>query len=108
MSVEADSNQNTIETKNNVPNISNDFIADLKEFIDLGELIHIANDEMKLLKERKKELELKLSEFMFDQNINAFKTPNGKITVHQTKSVKPLNKDNLKGIISKKYLIHLQ
>lgn len=81
---------------------STEFVSDLREFIDLCEQISTAKDEMKLLNERKNELETKISDFMFDKKIPAFATPIGKVSIHQRKSVKPLNKDYLSEMISEK------
>jgi|SRR6478609_4853124 len=74
----------------------------LRQFINLCEQIKNAKDEIKVLCERKAELEGRITQFMLSHDIPAFKTPNGKISVYQAKTTKPLNKDFLKETISAK------
>lgn len=84
------------------PQISEEITGDLKEFIDLCEQIRNAKEEIKVLCDRKTELEGKISEFMKHNQIPAFITPNGRITVYNAKSVKPLNKEYFKETVSSK------
>jgi uncharacterized protein YbcV (DUF1398 family) len=88
-----------MSSENNVI-VSEEFVSDLKEFIDLCEQIHTAKDEIKLLNERKSELEKKMETFMVQNNITGFSTPSGKVSIQSRKSVKPLNKDYLSEVIS--------
>lgn len=73
---------------------------DLKEFIHLCEQIKAAKEEIKVLNDRKVELEGKISEFMLRHEIQQFDTPSGKISIVETKAVKPLNKEFLRDAIS--------
>lgn len=82
--------------------LSDEMTQNLREFIDICEQIKGAKDEMKIFTERKKELDGVITAFMLENGIPAFKTPNGRITVYETKSVKPLNKEYLKETIGKR------
>src|SRR6478609_8459039 len=82
--------------------VSEEITGDLKEFIDLCEQIRNAKDEIKVLCDRKVELEGKIFEFMKQNDIPAFITPNGRISMYNAKSVKPLNKEFFKETVSSK------
>lgn len=82
--------------------LTDEFVSDLKEFIDLCEQIQSAKDEIKLLVERKTEIETNMKTLMSKNNLTAISTPRGKITLQDKKNVKPLNKDYLSEIISSK------
>ena len=82
--------------------ITEEMKSDLQEFLDLCKSVKLAKENMKILNERKSELEVTIREFMIQNEIPAFKTPNGMISIRQTKSVKPLNKDFLRETISTK------
>ncbi len=82
--------------------ITTQMTDNLKEFLDLCKNIKAAKEEIKILSDRKTELEVDIRDFMLDHDIPAFKTPNGLIQIRQTKSVKPLNKDFLRETISTK------
>ena len=84
------------------PNVSVDMKGDLKEFIDLTEQIKGAKEEIKILTERKAELETRILDFMVDNDIPAFNTPSGKISVFQAKSIKPFNKEYLEAKLATK------
>lgn len=73
---------------------------DLKEFIHLCEQIKAAKEEIKVLNDRKSELEGNISEFMLRHEIQHFETPSGKISIVETKAVKPLNKEFLRDTIA--------
>ncbi|KAJ3213743.1 hypothetical protein HDU81_001851, partial [Chytriomyces hyalinus] len=68
---------------------------DLREYMDLSDQLKKIKKDVKILNERKTELENKICIFMVDNDIPAFKTPTGKISVCQVKSTKPLNKEYL-------------
>ena len=73
---------------------------DLKEFIHLNEQIRAAKEELKVLNDRRTELQGKISEFMLRHEIQQFDTPSGQISIVETKSMKPLNKEFLRDAIS--------
>ena len=84
------------EVENNVNvtlTVTEKLRENLREFIDLTEQIKNVKKDLKIINERKAELETDLCEYMVENDIPAFNTPNGKISVYQTKSVKPINKD---------------
>ena len=91
-----------METEDKPPTVDVQLKSDLREFIDLTEQIQSVRDDMKILAERRKELELKICDFMVEHDIPAFNTPNGKISVVTSKSLKPLNKDYLVETLSTK------
>jgi hypothetical protein len=76
--------------------------SDLREFIHLCEQIKAAKNELKVLVDRKAELETNISQFMLSHEIQHFETPNGKISLVESKTVKPLSKDYLRDTISSK------
>lgn len=88
--------------QNNKASLPDEITRALREFINLCGQIKDAKDEIKALCERKSELEGLITQFMVSHDIPAFKTPNGKISVYQAKTVKPLNKDFFKETISAK------
>ena len=75
---------------------------DLKEYMDLQEQIKGANMELKVFKERLKELSNDIAEYMAQHDIQYFNTPQGKVSFYQSKSMKPLNKDFFKETIQSK------
>ena len=75
---------------------------DLKEYLDLQEQIKGANLELKVFKERLKELSADIAEYMAQHGIQFFNTPQGKVSFYQSKSMKPLNKDFLKEAMESK------
>ena len=84
--------------------IPDEVTSNLREFIDLCEQIKGAKEENKILRDRKSELETAITAFMIDNSIPAFKTPNGKIQVYNTKSVKPLSRDFLRDTMASRIL----
>ncbi len=75
---------------------------DLKEYLDLKEQIKGANEELKIFKERLKELEGDLTQYMEEHNVQFFNTPLGKVSFYQSKSMQPLNKDFFKEAFQSK------
>lgn len=93
--------QNRLDPKVDVRTlITEGMTRDLQEFLDLCKSIKAAKEELKILSDRKMELETGIQEFMIEHEIPAFKTPSGLIQIRQTKSIKPLNKDFLRETIS--------
>ena len=82
--------------------LTEEMTNNLREFIHQCELIKGSKEELKILNERKNELEAVITQFMINNDIPAFKTPNGRISVYNAKSTKPLNKDYLLNTISEK------
>ncbi len=78
---------------------------DLREYLDLKEQIKGANEELKVFKERLKELEGDLSQFMSENNIPFINIPPlGKVSFYQSKAMKPLNKDFIKEAFDSKIM----
>lgn len=90
------------EQKRDPSILTEELTNNLREFINLCEQIKAAKEETNILIARKTELENEISQFMIQHNVPAFKTPNGKISVYQAKTVKPLNKDFLRETIAAK------
>lgn len=89
----------TVRTQDDVPPQVKE---DLKEYLDLKEQIKGANEELKVFKERLKELEGDLSQYMSEHGVQFFNTPLGKVSFYQSKSMKPLNKDFFKEAFQSK------
>ena len=82
--------------------IPEEVTQNLREYVDICTQIKTAKDELKIFSERKSELEEFILEFMMQNSIPAFDTPNGRIKLCETKSKAPLNKDYLREMVSKK------
>ena len=76
---------------------------DLREYLDLCKQIKEANVELKVFKERCKELGQTISDFMEQHTIPSIDTPNGKISCYQANKVTPLNKDYFREAIQVKF-----
>ncbi|KAI8822773.1 hypothetical protein BJ741DRAFT_635210 [Chytriomyces cf. hyalinus JEL632] len=74
----------------------------LREFIDLTEQIKNVKRDLKIINERKNELASDICKYMIDNDIPAFKTPNGNVSVYEQKSTKPINKDYIIETLSTK------
>lgn len=83
------------------PKVTEGLRENLREYIDLTEQIKNVRRDVKVLVERQKELSVMICDFMVENDIPAFKTPNGKVSVCETKSTQPLNKDYIYETISK-------
>jgi len=90
------------KNKNDGIQLTEEITNDLKEFIDLCGQIKAAKEEIKVLADRKVELEDKISQFMIEHGIPAFNTPNGMIKSYPATTVKPLNKEYLRETLSSK------
>src|SRR5688572_2542155 len=66
--------------------------SDIKEYIDLCEQIRAVKQDMKIIQERKRELDDHICAYMVKHNISACQTPQGKILMYQAKVMKPMNK----------------
>ena len=75
--------------------VTDNLREDLREYIDLSDQLRKVKKDIKILTERKMELEKTICDYMVENDIPAFKTPSGKISVCQVKSTKPLNKEYL-------------
>jgi len=71
-------------------------VDEVREYCDLAHQIRTAKQQLKLVNERKKELEVIIEEYMRENNIDLFETPNGKISIFASKRhSKPFNKEYL-------------
>ena len=80
--------------------VSKELIKDLKEYLDHCKHIKQSTDELKILKERKAELEEHIVTYMKQNNVPTINTPSGNISFYEGKSTKSLNKELLKETIS--------
>lgn len=76
--------------------------ATLKEFIDLSKQIKDVRKELKVINERRKELEVTLTDYMHAASAPALRCDVGTVKLVDTKSVKPINKDGVFDVISSK------
>lgn len=70
--------------------------SDLREYIDICSQIKSAREDLKIITERKSELEKTISNYMTEHNIPGFNTPNGRIAFYDAKSVTPMNEGFLR------------
>ncbi len=82
--------------------LSDEMVLNLRQFIDLCEQIKGVKEDLKILVERKTELEGIISQFMISNEIPVFNTPNGRIAIQNSTTKKPLNKEMLLDIIQTK------
>ena len=75
-----------------------DIQKDLDEYVDICKNIKDVNNEIKIFKERKVELEMQFSKFMQKNNLDQFSTVDGKtkIKLYESNTKVPLNKEYLK------------
>lgn len=73
---------------------------DLKEYVDLQEQIKGANQELKVFKERLKELSTDIAQYMAENGLLFIDTPRGKVSFYQSKAMKPINKDYFKEALA--------
>jgi hypothetical protein len=83
----------TVLTEDDVPTQVKE---DLREYLDLKEQIKGANEELKVFKERLKELSGDISQYMNEHGIDFFNTRLGQVTFYKSKAMTPLNKDFVK------------
>ena len=76
-----------------------DFKQELRQFLDLNKQIKDAKDSLKIVSEQKMNLEKNITNFMVENSIPVINTPEEKIKLFHTKTVKPLSKEFLKEII---------
>jgi hypothetical protein len=67
----------------------------IKEYVDLMEQIQLAKEGIKIVAERKSELENKILNWMSSQEVTVIQIPSGKISVSEGKAKKPFNKDSV-------------
>ena len=98
---ELESNENEQDSKGQVV-VTEEMKMNLKKYINLCEQIKGVKEDIKVLSDEKAEVEGIITLFMAKNNIPTFKLPNGRISVYNSKSVQPLNKEYLKETISSK------
>lgn len=81
---------------------SQDMKHTILQYTDLCNQIRSVKEDVKILAERKKELESIICNYMVAHDIPVFKTRHGKISLYNTKKVQPLNKDFLRATIQVK------
>jgi vacuolar-type H+-ATPase subunit D/Vma8 len=74
----------------------------IMEFIDLTKQVKTAKEQIKLLNERRNELEASIRERMKTYQITAFTTAEGNVRVYESKSVKAPSKDDVVDLIAEK------
>lgn len=78
-------------------------IEAVREYCDLDHQTKTVKQQLKLVNERKKELSEIIEEYMRENKIDVFETPNGKISIFAAKkSTKPFNKEYLMETIQDK------
>lgn len=81
-----------------------DISRNIEEYVDICMQIKSVQDELKVFKERKVELEHKISDYMKNNHIPQFNTADGKksIKLCENKVKNPLNKEYLESVIGSK------
>ena len=74
----------------------------VEEYFDLCNKINEAKEDLKLVNERKNELQEKISNYMIKEGLDSINTTRGKIKVVSSKSMKSLNKDYLREALCKR------
>lgn len=78
----------------NIPDAG--FVQNVKKYLDICNDLDAAKDEIKIVTDSKKELEMMILEFMDDNNLDELEAGDGfKIRLRTSKSTKPLNKDSI-------------
>lgn len=67
----------------------------IMQYTDLCNQIRVTKQDVKILSDRKKEIEAELCNYMISNNIDVLNTSGGKISLYNTKKVQPLNKEFL-------------
>lgn len=84
------------------PELTAQIRADALEYIDLVKQIKGVKDELKLINERKKELESQIADYMQRNKINVLESQNGNINMVVKQSPVRLNKDYIKETLTEK------
>lgn len=79
--------------------VSEEFKADVKEWLRLTESKSTVQKDMKALNARIKELKEKITEVMLEKKLDACRVRGGKVQLYSTKSKEPLNLETIKGSI---------
>jgi hypothetical protein len=82
--------------------VNEDLTHNLKEYIDLSSQIQNVKKELKVIGERRKELEQLILNFMQTNSIDVLKTQGGSIKLYDAKSRTPLNEEYLTGVLKEK------
>jgi len=72
------------------------------EFIDLSNQVKTAKTQIKLMNERKKELDGHIRDRMRTYGIKGFTTAEGNIHVYESKTAKAPSKDDIVGLVAGK------
>ena len=72
------------------------------EFIDLDNQVKLAKKQIKLLNERKKELDANIRDLMRAYGIDGFSTANGNVHLYVSKTAKAPSKDDVVAVIAEK------
>lgn len=79
-----------------------EFIAKVKKYLDICKDIDAAREEMKLVSDSKKMLELEILDFMESNDFDELEADGGiKIRLRTSKTTKPLNKDLIFSTLAK-------
>jgi hypothetical protein len=80
--------------------ITTEFTNCVREYDNIVSQIKAVNDELKVFKKRKNELEEAILDFMQANSIPEYPTPHGIIKLFDSKVKTPLNKEYVKEILS--------
>ncbi len=75
-------------------------MAEITEYIDLQNVIRKARDDLKVTRQRIKELETKIKGFMIEHDVPMFKLASANIERVEKKSTKAISKEYLKGVVA--------
>jgi hypothetical protein len=81
--------------------VSEDFKADVREWLKLTQNRATVQKDMKSLNQRIKELKDKITEVMLEKKLDACRVGGGRVQLYCTKSKEALNVESIKGSISK-------